>query len=101
MISYAHKDMDAMRILRDLFHAHNLTTWVDEDCLGPGSQFFAEIGDAIGNSTVFVVLLSPAMAHSQFCKNELSLAYMTQANPCSVDLPRHPDMLLSDSPLAR
>ena len=69
MISYAHKDVEIMRKLRAGLNDAGLTTWVDDQGLGAGSQFFNKIGEAICNAQAVVFLLSPNSAKSRYCKD--------------------------------
>jgi len=71
MVSYAHKDMAAMRRLRAALVAAGHTVWVDEGRLPAGSQFLSRIGEAILDSTAVIFLLSKHSARSRYCRDEV------------------------------
>jgi hypothetical protein len=76
MISYAHKDIAAMRRLRAALQREGHTVWVDEGCLPAGSQFLSRIGDAILKCSVVIFLLSESSARSRYCRDEVAMAYL-------------------------
>jgi len=77
MISYAHKDVEAMRALRKALQAAGYSVWVDDTGLSAGSPFLQLIGEAILQAKVIVFLLSVTSAKSKYCKDEIALAYMS------------------------
>lgn len=85
MVSYAHVDKDSMCKIRDALVAQGLVIWVDEG-IAAGADWANSIGEAIVSAKVVVFCLSSASAKSRFCKDEISLAYVS-------DIPVVPVML--------
>ena len=51
--------------------------WVDSQGLRSGVDFLSKIGQAIIDAKLFVSLVSPKSLQSKFCRDELSLAYIS------------------------
>lgn len=59
-------------ILPDLLSSAGLTVWVDETGLAPGAAYLREIGEAILDSLIFLVLLSRDSVVSKYCQVNMS-----------------------------
>ena len=77
MISYSHQDMDLMRFVLKSLRDGGLAVWVDQEGLKAGVDFLSKIGQAIVDSTCFLQILTPASVVSKYCRDELSLAYIS------------------------
>nr|XP_039256889.1 uncharacterized protein LOC120333624 isoform X1 [Styela clava] len=77
MISYSHQDIDIMRKIKTILEKADITVWVDETGLSPGTSYLREIGEAIVDSYAFLVLLSQDSVQSKYCQDEVSLAYIS------------------------
>ena len=77
MISYSHQDMDLMRFVLKSLRDRGLAVWVDQEGLKAGVDFLSKIGQAIVDSTCFLQILTPASVVSKYCRDELSLAYIS------------------------
>ena len=94
MISYSHQDMDLMRYIREILKSKGMKVWVDEEGLGAGVDFLSKIGKAIVYSTCFLQILTEASVVSKYCKDELSLAYISN-KPINIICSSQPDHLFS------
>ncbi|XP_075252427.1 uncharacterized protein LOC142344550 [Convolutriloba macropyga] len=94
MISYSHQDMDLMRYIKDALKNEGLKVWVDEEGLGAGVDFLSKIGKAIVISTCFLQILTDSSVVSKYCKDELSLAYISN-KPLNVICSSDPDDLFA------
>ena len=56
-VSYSRKDNDIVREILKLLDANSITYWLDTKKIGPGSEFMADIVEAIENSKIFLVFL--------------------------------------------
>lgn len=73
-LSYSHKDMEAMRRVRDDLRAEGLAVWNDEN-LTPGTPSWKNaIEKAIENTGCLVVILSPDAKESEWIEREMDYA---------------------------
>lgn len=77
MISYSHTDRDMMKKIKAKLEAAGISVWVDSTGLRSGVDFLSKIGQAIIDAKLFVSLVSPKCLASKFCRDELSLAYIS------------------------
>ena len=77
MISYSHQDMELMNFVLKSLKDAGLSVWVDQEGLKAGVDFLSKIGQAIVDSTCFLQILTPASVVSKYCRDELSLAYIS------------------------
>jgi hypothetical protein len=76
-ISYSRKDTLIMQRLRDDLRASELSVWVDEDGLEPGTpDWESAVSKAIRGTACVVVLLSPDAEQSTWVARELAMAEM-------------------------
>ena len=54
-----------------------MSVWVDSTGLRSGVDFLSKIGQAIIDAKLFVSLVSEKSLKSKFCRDELSLAYIS------------------------
>jgi hypothetical protein len=74
-LSYSRTDTRAMQRLLDDLRAADLSVWVDEEGLEPGTQAWEKaVGEAIRSSACLVVILSPDAERSIWVGRELALA---------------------------
>lgn len=74
-LSYSRKDTEMMRRVRDDLKSANLSLWVDEEGLQPGTpQWEREIRNAIEMSDFVIVILSPDAEQSIWVAREIALA---------------------------
>jgi len=73
MISYKHKDADFAFKLEERLRAKGFNVWIDKQ-ITPGSDWRAEIGEAIGNSRAVLFIVTEDSVQSKYCKEELYFA---------------------------
>ncbi|GAB1599290.1 uncharacterized protein LOC115211707 isoform X1 [Argonauta hians] len=95
MISYSHSNKDFMLYLKGYLEKNGITVWVDTADIGAGVDFLKKIGQAIIESKVFISIVSETSIQSKFCKDELSLAYIS--NKCIFPVSISPDESLLSS----
>ncbi len=91
-ISYARADAeDFAKWLHDHLMSEDIETWLDKRNIAAGVRFDASIEDAIKACGLFVLIVSPGSAASDYCKLEFECA--TQYNK-----PLAPIMFITASP---
>ncbi|CAI9716161.1 XP_029636231.1uncharacterized protein LOC115211707 isoform X2 [Octopus vulgaris] len=93
MISYSHSNKDFMLYLKDTLEKNNISVWVDTADIGAGVDFLKKIGQAIIESKVFISIVSETSIHSKFCKDELSLAYISNKSIFPVSISSDENLL--------
>jgi hypothetical protein len=73
-LSYSHKDKPIARELSRELEQRGAAVWFDEQMIAPGDNWSERIGEAIRNSDVFLLLVSPASARSAWVRRELDWA---------------------------
>lgn len=73
-ISYSRKDKEFVRWLDEALRAHGRDPWVDWEDIRPTEEFMDAIFRAIEGANVFVCVLSPALAASKICAEEIAHA---------------------------
>ena len=79
-VSYSHKDSERVHKVLKWLYEEGIHVWYDER-ISPGSEWAAEIENAILNCCVFMVFISPNSIQSGYVKKEINLAM-------SEDIPR-------------
>ena len=74
-ISYAHFDNDFVELIRIKLNEVKIQTWVDDSSLKAGTDWRVSIDDAIRNSLVVVLVMSPDSLSSHYVTYEWSFAY--------------------------
>lgn len=85
-ITHAAKDAVLARRLKDRLQEAGLTSWLEEDEIGPGDNWAKQIGEALESADAMIVLLSPGAAASDNVKRDVQYAIAT---------PRFKDRLLT------
>lgn len=73
-ISYSKQDMDFARYLRALLEHAGFAVWMDEVRLQPSARWWKSIEQNIESCAVFVVVMSPHAAESDWVEREILLA---------------------------
>jgi len=74
-LSYSRRDTQVMQRLRDDLRAAQVSVWVDEEGLEPGTPAWeAAIGKAIRGANCVLVVLSPDAEQSMWVARELAMA---------------------------
>jgi adenylate cyclase len=73
-LSYSRRDSDDALALVQRMRSAGLEVWIDQHGIGGASSWSGEIADAIRNSSVYAILLSPSSIESVNVKKELSVA---------------------------
>ncbi len=73
-ISHAHQDADfAHRLAKDL-QKHGWRAWIAPDSIRPGEKWGEAIDRGLGESGMFIAILTPASVQSRWVKNETYVA---------------------------
>ncbi len=72
-ISYSHMDSRAVYPIIGQFHKHEYNVWYDEG-IEPGIEWPEEIANALNNSKLFIVFISPNSVASENVRNEINFA---------------------------
>ena len=72
-ISYSHMDSNFVYPIIDQFHKQEYDIWYDEG-IEPGIEWPEEIANALNNSKLFVVFISPNSVASENVRNEINFA---------------------------
>ncbi len=72
-ISYSHIDSRAVYPIIGQFHKHAYNVWYDEG-IEPGIEWPEEIANALNNSKLFIVFISPNSVASENVRNEINFA---------------------------
>src|SRR5215204_3756308 len=70
-ISYAHKDENFARKLRDRLEEHKRKTWIDEEDIPLTTEWQKEVFAGIESADTFAFIISPDSIESNFCRMEL------------------------------
>ena len=73
-ISYSRANRDMVERFVALLQGRELRAWVDLEDIPPSAEWMAEIGAAIEGSDGYLVIVSPSLAGSEVCAEELELA---------------------------
>jgi len=73
-ISYSRKDLEVARPIVDALTKDNLDVWIDWEDIPRGEEFEREIQQGIEGSDVFLFLVSPDSAQSDWCNKEIAHA---------------------------
>ncbi len=73
-VSYSRADREAVVAIVAGLDARGLKAWVDLEDIPPSAEWMAEIGSAIESSDGYLVVVSPSLANSKVCAEELELA---------------------------
>ena len=74
-ISYSRKDQVVVDEIRQLLDSNAITYWLDTEKVHMGSEFMADIVDAIENSTITLFISSSDSNNSIFTAKEVALAF--------------------------
>lgn len=74
-ISYSRKDQAIVDEIRQLFDVNSITYWLDTEKIHMGSEFMADIVDAIENSSITLFVSSSDSNNSIFTAKEVALAF--------------------------
>lgn len=74
-VSYSRKDNDIVREILKLLDANSITYWLDTKKIGPGSEFMADIVEAIENSKITLFISSIDSNNSIYTAKEVALAF--------------------------
>lgn len=73
-LSYAHININFARRLKFLLNEANYTVWIDEAGIRAGHKWRNEIADGIQSCSVFLFVMTPRSANSEYCQDEIALA---------------------------
>jgi hypothetical protein len=73
-LSYSHRDQPIARELGRELAERGATVWIDQEMLALGDRLPERITEAIRNSDLFLLLVSPASAQSDWLRQELEIA---------------------------
>src|SRR4051812_17123292 len=90
-ISYSRTDSAFVGTLAERLRAQGKDVWVDVDGIRDAEVFPDALRRAIGSSSGFVFVISPASAKSQFCEREVRDAVELGKRIVPIDLDRVPD----------
>lgn len=74
-ISYSRKDQVVVDEIRQLLDSNAITYWLDTEKVHMGSEFMADIVDAIENSTITLFISSSDSNNSIYTAKEVALAF--------------------------
>ena len=74
-ISYSRKDQVVVDEIRQLLDENSITYWLDTEKVHMGSEFMADIVDAIENSTITLFISSQDSNNSIYTAKEVALAF--------------------------
>ena len=74
-ISHSRKDQAVVDEIRQLLDANSITYWLDTEKVHMGSEFMADIVDAIENSTITLFIASSSSNNSIYTAKEVALAF--------------------------
>lgn len=74
-ISYSRKDQMVVDEIRQLLDVNSITYWLDTEKIHMGSEFMADIVDAIENSTITLFISSQDSNNSIYTAKEVALAF--------------------------
>ena len=74
-ISYSRKDQVIVDEIRQLLDSNAITYWLDTEKVHMGSEFMADIVDAIENSTITLFISSSDSNNSIYTAKEVALAF--------------------------
>ena len=74
-ISYSRKDQLVVDEIRSLLDSNGITYWLDTEKVHMGSEFMADIVDAIENSTITLFISSSDSNNSIYTAKEVALAF--------------------------
>lgn len=74
-ISHSRKDQAVVDEIRQLLDANSITYWLDTEKVHMGSEFMADIVDAIENSTITLFISSSNSNNSIYTAKEVALAF--------------------------
>ena len=74
-ISYSRKDQLVVDEIRSLLDSNGITYWLDTEKVHMGSEFMADIVDAIENSTITLFISSSDSNNSIYTSKEVALAF--------------------------
>jgi hypothetical protein len=80
-LSYSHQDQPTARQLAHELEQRGAAVVIDDQVLRPGDNWPERIGEAIRNSDVFLILVSPASARSESVLLELGIAFSDENGP--------------------
>lgn len=73
-ISYAHEDSPLVDIIQSHLDAAGYAVWIDRESISGGELWRTRIVEAIENSDVFLLMLSPNSVKSKHVLQELNIA---------------------------
>ncbi|MFN2150905.1 MAG: toll/interleukin-1 receptor domain-containing protein [Anaerolineales bacterium] len=73
-ISYAHEDSSVIDNIQSHLDAAGYAVWIDRESIAGGELWRARIVEAIENSNVFLLILSPNSVKSKHVLQELNIA---------------------------
>jgi WD40 repeat protein len=73
-VSYAREDVDIAERIVDALAKNKFDTWIDWKSIPKGEKFEEEIYQGIENAEIFLFLLSPSSAQSEWCDKEIAYA---------------------------
>jgi hypothetical protein len=73
-ISYSKQNIDFVRYLRALLENEGFAVWVDEERLAPSAKWWKAIEQNVEACGVFIVVMSPDAAESDWVEREILLA---------------------------
>ena len=84
-VSYAHLDKSSVYDAIRMFNDASINIWYDEG-IQPSTEWVEEIAQAIKNSSLFVLFVSPSAVVSRFVRNEINYAVSLDKNILTVYL---------------
>ena len=73
-ISYAHEDRSVIDPIQSRLDAAGYAVWIDRESITGGELWRTRIVEAIENSNVFLLMLSPNSVKSKYVLQELNIA---------------------------
>lgn len=78
-LSYDRADKELAQQLSRALREEGVSTWLDEDMLQPGDDWFQAIANALETSDAMVVLVTPSALTSSWVRRELEHAMLHSA----------------------
>lgn len=88
-VSHASSEQSQAAQFASELESHGISTWMASRDVPPGSDYAAQIVDAIESASAFIILLSPESTSSEHCLRELNLAVEMKKRIIPVWLQEH------------
>src|SRR5260370_26858014 len=74
LLSYARKDSDLARQLAERLRRRGFTVWISDQEITPGDNWGTKIGEALDDSELMVILLTPTALESDRVRQDIEFA---------------------------